>query len=152
MITQIELKNYLSYDKTTGDFIALQGDKRHIIGRKLGTLHSSGYIVIAINKKLYKAHRLAWLYEKGNFPKEMIDHINRDKSDNRLINLREVEQTHNSENNPLKKSNSSGYPGVSFSKKNMRWRARITYGYKEKHLGYFDTPQKAFEEIGRAHV
>jgi excinuclease UvrABC ATPase subunit len=145
MIKQTDLKNYLSYDKDTGEFIALQGSLRHPVGRKLGTLHSTGYVVIRIQGKLYKAHRLAWLYETGKFPDGVIDHINRNKSDNRFSNLREIEITHNAENNPIKKSNSSGFPGVSFSKKMKCWRARITYNYKEKHLGYFESAEDAFK-------
>ena len=137
MITQKQLKEYLSYDRNNGEFIALQRSPKYPASRKLGTLHSTGYVVIKIQKKLYKAHRLAWLYETGKFPDGVIDHINRNKSDNRFCNLREIEITHNSENNPIKKSNSSGYPGISFKKEMKRWRARITFGYKEKHLGYF---------------
>jgi len=52
-----------------------------------------GYIIIKINRKDYQAHRLAWLYEYGNFPKQTIDHINRIKTDNRICNLRDVSQS-----------------------------------------------------------
>jgi hypothetical protein len=145
MITQKELKDRLEYNKETGEFFAINGNSRWAKGRKVGTLHSTGYVFINIQGKVYKAHRLAWLYEKGKFPEGVIDHINRNKSDNRFCNLREIEITHNAENNPLKKSNTSGFPGVSFSKQMKRWRARITYGYKEKHLGYFQTAEDAYK-------
>ena len=145
MITQTELLDYLSYDCLTGKFFAKKASINRPAGRELGTLHSTGYVVIRINDKLYKAHRLAWLYVTGKFPDLKIDHINRIKNDNRWENLREVSHTQNCENNPIKKSNTSGAVGVGWSKQMKKWRARITYGYKEKHLGYFGTLEEARE-------
>lgn len=145
MITQTELLDYLSYDALTGEFFAKKASASRAVGRKLGTLHSTGYVVIRINDKLYKAHRLAWLYMTGKFPELRIDHINRIKNDNRWENLREVSHSQNCENNPIKKSNRSGMVGVGWAKHMGKWRARIMYGYKEKHLGYFDTREAAHE-------
>lgn len=143
MITQKELLEYLTYDQNTGEFFALRASINRPAGRRLGTLHSTGYDVIRIGEKLYKAHRLAWLYMTGSFPKHKIDHINRVKNDNRWCNLRDVTHSQNCENNPIKKSNRTGFVGVGYSKNMKKWRARIMYGYKEKHLGYFDTPEDA---------
>jgi hypothetical protein len=145
MITQSYLKAYLVYRPETGEFFAKSDNGRFKAGRRLGTLHSIGYEVIRIEKKLYKSHRLAWLYMTGSFPKQSIDHINRVKNDNRWLNLREVSQSQNSENNPMKRSNSSGFVGVGYSKKLKKWRSRIMYGYKEVHLGYFDSPESAHD-------
>lgn len=145
MITQQRLKEYLTYRPETGEFFALNPSINRPAGRKLGTLHSTGYIVIRIDDKLYKAHRLAWLYMTGTFPKMKIDHVNRIKSDNHWGNLRDVSHSQNCENNPIKKSNRSGFVGVGWSKSMKKWRARIMYGYKGKHLGYFDCPKEAHE-------
>lgn len=145
MITQKDLKQYLEYLPETGEFFANKKSINRPAGRKLGTVHSTGYVVIRIKDKLYKAHRLAWLYMTGEFPGNVIDHINRDKKDNRFVNLRDVTRSDNSENNPIKRSNSSGFVGVSWYAPTKKWRARIMYGYKGKHLGYFQTPQEAHE-------
>lgn len=145
MVTFERLKEYLHYNPDTGEFIALQSSINRPAGRRLGTLHSTGYYVIRIDDRLYKAHRLAWLYMTGAMPQYTIDHINRLKSDNRWCNLRDVEHTHNSENGVMRKSNRSGFQGVGYAKHMKKWRARITYGYKEKHLGYFETEEAAYE-------
>lgn len=150
MITQAQLTEYLSYNPETGDFFANYESFGRPVGRKLGTQHSTGYVVIRIKDKLYKAHRLAWLYMTGSFPSLVIDHVNRIKNDNRWENLREVSRSQNSENNPIKKSNSSGHPGVGWSRQMHKWRARITVGYKEKHLGYFDTVEEASKAYAKA--
>ena len=145
MLTQQELKNYLSYDPASGIFTRLKITSKFKSGKILGTRHSTGYFVIRINDKLYKAHRLAWLYMKGEFPTLKIDHINRDGFDNRWENLREITQRQNSENRSLAKNNTSGHPGVDWAKKLCKWRARITVNYKGFHIGYFDTKEEAIE-------
>lgn len=150
MLTQQRIKEYLTYLPDTGEFFANHKSINRPAGRKLGTVHSTGYCVIRVDDKLYKAHRLAWLYMTGVFPEKIIDHINRIKSDNRWTNLKEFSQSQNSENNPLKKSNTSGFVGVSWNRKLKKWRARITFGYKEKHLGYFESKELAFAAYAQA--
>jgi hypothetical protein len=145
MLTQQQLKNYLSYDPESGVFIRVKDNSKLKSEKILGTKHSTGYVVIRVNDKLYKAHRLAWLYMNGEFPSLTIDHINRDGFDNRWENLREVTQKQNSENRSVAKNNTSGHPGVDWAKKLGKWRARITVNYKGFHIGYFDTKEKAIE-------
>jgi hypothetical protein len=145
MITQQQLKEYLSYDPDTGTFLRVKKAGKFKSGDVLGTRHSTGYIVIRINDKLYKAHRLAWLYMHGEFPVLKIDHINRDGCDNRLENLRLVTQKQNCENRSLGKNNKSGHPGVDWCKKLCKWRARITVNYKGLHLGYFANIEDAID-------
>jgi hypothetical protein len=137
MITQQQLKDHLSYDPKTGIFTRVKNTARYKAGSILGTKHSTGYVVIRIEDKLYKAHRLAWLYVYGQFPELRIDHINRDGLDNRLSNLRLATSKENSENRSVGRNNKSGHPGVDWSKKLKKWRARITVNYKGIHLGYF---------------
>lgn len=143
MITQQQLKEHLSYDPKTGLFTRIKDSGRFKKGSELGTRHSTGYFVIRIGQKLYKAHRLAWMYVFGSFPALNIDHINRNGLDNRLVNLRLVTQKQNTENRSIAKNNTSGHPGISWSKKLGKWRARITINYKGKHLGYFQEKQDA---------
>lgn len=145
MLTQKQLKEHLSYDPETGIFLRVKNAGRFKAGNVLGTKHSTGYIVIRIKDKLYKAHRLSWLYVYGKFPALKIDHINRDGCDNRLENLRLVTQKQNSENRSLGKNNTSGHPGVSWCIKSCKWRARITVNYKGLHIGYFASLQDAID-------
>ena len=140
MLTQEVLKNYLTYDPENGTFIRNKDKKI------LGTKHSTGYVVIRISKpsdKLYKAHRLAWLYMHGSFPTNIIDHINRNGFDNRIENLREVTQKQNTENRLLNKNNTSGFKGVSWSNVANKWRARIWNNRKEIFLGLYDEKNDA---------
>ena len=96
-MTQELLKEYFSYDKHSGIFTRIKTDsKSHLkfVGQPTGVIASRGYIQIKFRKKRYYAHRLAWLYETGEWPEE-IDHINRVKDDNRFINLESVDRIEN---------------------------------------------------------
>ena len=90
MINSNELRALLTYDKDTGVFRRNTSSGGQEIGSIAGTISKYGYIRIRIKNKAYFAHRLAWLYEYGVWPENEIDHINGEKSDNRLINLRKV--------------------------------------------------------------
>ena len=133
MITQKRLKELLHYDPDTGIFTWLADGKcKRKAGDTAGTLDSSnGYIRIRIDKRSYVAHRLAWLYMHGSWPDELLDHINRDRADNRAVNLRQVNYTYNAYNcSPNSNCLYSNYKGVSYdavSKRNRakRWIASI---------------------------
>lgn len=145
-ITDLELKDILHYCPETGVFTWLIAKSQRVrVGEKGGHLASNGYVVIAINNKAYKAHRLAWLYMTGSWPEEEIDHINGIKNDNRIVNLREATKSQNQHNVGVRGDNSSGYKGVSFETKNKKWRADIQFNGKRIFLGYFDFPKKASE-------
>ncbi|MBD1229107.1 HNH endonuclease [Xenorhabdus griffiniae] len=88
-------------------------------------------------------HRLAWLLYYGRWPSEFIDHINGDKSDNRIVNLREASNTENSWNSKMRKNNSSGIKGVCWCKSKKKWVARIRIDGKRKTLGYFSNIDEA---------
>lgn len=102
----------------------------------------SGYRVGAINNKNTRAHRVIWKMVHGTEP-EQIDHINGNRADNRIANLRAVVNAHNGRNQKLRISNSSGIMGVSFCKRAGKWRARITVNGKDKHLGIFKSYSEA---------
>jgi len=114
-------------------------------GQLAGAKQKTGYILIRLDKKDYYAHRLMWLYVYGAIPLLQIDHINRDKSDNRSANLRLATQKQNSENIFRAKQNTSGFRGVRFETrlKSKPWSACITNNYKQKHLGYYATMEEA---------
>jgi hypothetical protein len=151
MLTQDRLKELLSYDPETGIFINVVQRARSIkIGSAAGW-DDNEYIRIEIDNKTYRAHRLAWLYIYGNFPKKGIDHINGNKADNRLINLREASDLQNGQNqhNPTKR-NTSGYLGVSWSKRENKFVAQIRVNGKGRQIGFFNTAEEAHEAYLKA--
>src|SRR5690606_11618117 len=95
-----------------------------------------GYREVGIDGRLYKAHRVIWLYIAGEWPDE-IDHINGDRSDNRFANLRAVSRAENMRNKRSYKNNRSGQNGVSWHNQDRRWIAYITINGKFKRLGGF---------------
>lgn len=135
-LTQEELKQILSYDKDTGEFTWLVRTAHKIyVGDTAGYLRDNGYIIIVIKNKNYRAHRLAWLYVNGKFPKDFIDHINGIKNDNRICNLREATSQQNHFNKNVK--------GYSFDAKKGKYHAYIGKDGKRTNLGYFKTEAEA---------
>lgn len=147
MITQKYLKSILHYDSETGIFIRIKiTNRKQKIGEICGTLMNRGYISIKIDKKSYLSHRLAWFYVYGKWPKNNIDHINNNKLDNRICNLRDIPQSLNVQN--LKKSysnNKTGLLGVCKQKNSSKWRAEIRINYEKIFLGLFETAELAHE-------
>ena len=138
MLTQSELKKHFYYDAETGVFTRLtsvssNAKKGDIAGSKCG----HGYLLIAINKKRYMAHRLAWLYVYGEWPKGCVDHINHIKNDNSISNLRDVSYKGNSTNMPRNTLNTSGLTGVYWHKVKEKWQACIGVDGDVLYLGYF---------------
>lgn len=149
-LTQEGLKELLHYDSETGQFtwnVTLCNRARK--GNKAGHIAGRGYLYIGFNGKVYSAHRLAWLYVYGQIPENDIDHINGEKTDNRINNLRDVETVINCQNRRAARDGSrSGIMGASWHKRIGKWAAQIRIGGKPTHLGYFTTP----EEAGRAYL
>ena len=137
MITQEELKKQLKYDPNTGIFIRLTSNSNRIkVGDIAGGMNI-GYLIICVNGKKYQAHRLAWLYVYGEAPKHQLDHINHDRSDNRILNLRCTTNQENHKNRTINKNNTSGIIGISWHKKSNKWQVRIMINGKDKYLGRF---------------
>ena len=144
MLTQGNLKTQLNYDSQTGKFCWCISRGKARAGANAGTVMPNGYVRLGINNKLYLAHRLAWLYVYGEFPESEIDHINGDRADNRISNLRLATSAENSQNMKRYASNTSGFPGVYFNKNHNKYYARINYSGMRKHLGFYDTAELAF--------
>lgn len=135
-----DVSRYLCYDKWTGELLwADKPNKKIIIGSVAGSVSDDGYIRLKFNKVRYLAHRIAWYLHYGKWPEGFIDHINRDRGDNRIENLREVSKRVNSQNQE------SYNRGAHFVKSRNKWRSRICVNGKEKTLGYFRTEQEAQE-------
>jgi len=135
-ITQKELKELLHYDPLTGIFTWASTRRGRKVGNTAGYLNTIGYIIIQINGKKYKAHRLAWLYVHGYLP-EFIDHENHIRDNNWILNLQDATRIENGKNLSIYKNNSSGVTGVNWHKTTNKWRASIGINNKDKHLGLF---------------
>lgn len=145
MLTLTRLKDFASYDAETGLFIRNRPTgrwDRFPAGTVIGKANRLGYIELRIDGKLYRAHRLAWFYCFGQWPKNEIDHINGNPSDNRIANLREATRSQNGSNLKLSKANTSGLKGVHLHKPGV-WRARIAPRKKSICLGLYDCPAAA---------
>lgn len=148
LLTQEALKQLLSYNRETGVFTWIGSKNTRVKnGSVAGSTDSSGHIQIKVNKKGYAAHRLAWLYECGSFPLMQIDHINGNRTDNRIDNLRDVSASVNSQNKRIATSQNktSGLLGVHWSKAANKWVAAIKLQNKTKYLGVFVSKEDAHQ-------
>lgn len=135
-MTQEELKRILHYDPNTGIFTRLSSKRSSLIGTQAGTFNH-GYIQIRVGKKIYQAHRLAWLYIHGEWPDKVIDHKDGNPSNNCIDNLRVCTLIQNQFNSRKPVINTSGVKGVYFSKSTGKWQASIRVNGKLKYLGVF---------------
>jgi hypothetical protein len=148
----VDLLNHLfEYDKETGNLIWKKALAKRI---KVGDIAGckckvSGYITVRINKKSYYAHRLVFLMHKGYLPKT-IDHINGDRADNRIENLRAASAQQNQHNRRMSKNNTSGYKGVSWNIVMKKWHAYIYLESKRINLGHYNTPEEADAVVRKA--
>lgn len=143
-ITLSELSSILKYDPDTGIFRWRITHHRVKFNQIAGTKQEArNCIQICIAKKMYKAHRLAFIFMTGSYPKGVVDHINGDGFDNRWDNLRDVSQAVNARNCKLSKNNTSGITGVYFDKSRSKWAASIKVNKKVISLGRFDTIEEA---------
>lgn len=140
-----EVKSLIKYDPETGVLSwAVRRGSAHA-GKVISTISNDGYIVVGINRRRYQAHRVAWVVHYGEWPDGDIDHINGDRADNRISNLRLCDDSQN-QFNVSKKTGvfTSSYKGVGFHSRSKKWRARIRVRNKRIELGYFDTQEEAY--------
>jgi len=139
MINQKDLKEALHYNPDTGVFtwVNLSPYARSAkIGDVAGYLDKKdGYMRIKVKGKQYLSHRLAWFYAHGVWPKHEVDHVNHDRADNRIVNLREVTRLENMRNASQYKTNTSGVTGVYWHKPTEKWQASIAVEGKLLYLG-----------------
>lgn len=159
VLSQEMLKERLHYDRETGVFtwLDVKANSNSVRNKRAGCTDRAGYVQIglSVDGKSYAlfAHRLAWLYEYGEFPSGSLDHINHSKTDNRITNLRIATTRENLRNQSMHSNNTTGYTGVTFSKANNKYYAHIKVNYKQKSLGYFENIEDAAKAAkeARAH-
>lgn len=150
-LTPKEVRRLIDYDPDTGaltwrsrprcDFhrdLDWSRWNTRFAGRPAFTVNSGGYLVGRLAGKMRKAHRVAWAHFYGAWPEATIDHVNRDKRDNRIHNLRDVSRSVNLRNMPKPKDNTSGVVGVYWRKDLCKWRALIAVDGKTLQLGHFE--------------
>lgn len=148
------LRNLLDYDPETGvltwkertwrDFptprrleTVREWNKKNS-GKNAAKKVTDGYLVVATHNRQFRAHRVAWAIFHGEWPSDQIDHINGVRDDNRISNLREVNNKQNSRNQRRRKTNKSGVTGVFWSDAHGMWLAQIRVSGRCKHLGRFE--------------
>ena len=138
MITQKELKEILEYNENTGKFFWKIKPMYNVnIGDKAGNNHN-GYTRLTINGKKYLTHRLAWLYVYGEFPKGDLDHIDNDRGNCRINNLRIANKSTNGFNRKKQANNTSGIKGVIWSKASNKWMVKIGVNKKKLYFGVWN--------------
>lgn len=153
-LTVKQVTDKFSYDPETGILTSRVKYGSKPEGRVVGCTDERGYVRVRVGGMLIKAHRVIWFMQTGDVP-PIIDHINRDKGDNRWCNLRIATSSENAGNASISPRNTSGFKGVSFDKSRNRWRASVpgspakltveskyhaavVYNYfAEKHFGKF---------------
>ena len=136
------LNQVLEYKKKTGYVYWRSSNK---IVKSCTTTKGARYKRIMINSEHYVLHRIIYQMHYGDLlSSEVIDHIDRNKQNNKIENLRKANVFINNQNQGERKNNTSGYKGVSWSKQRNKWRATITINKKHKHFGFFATKEEAF--------
>jgi len=131
-----------AFDYQDGQLIRKIG-RINEVGSIAGYVHKgTGYVHIKIKAKAFKAHRLIFLYHYGYFP-EFVDHIDGNKQNNRIVNLREASKQENCQNQKVRWTNSSGVKGVSWHKVNKKWKVALCKNYRSYYFGTYEDKELA---------
>lgn len=138
------VKELLDYNAETGLFIWKVSTGSVKKGQEAGWVTWNNYRKISVDGLHYAAHRLAWFYTYGEWPEKDLDHIDGNRLNNSLYNLREASRSENLMNRDKMPRNTSGYKGVSLHRETGKWDARITAYGKQYYLGIFPTKIDAY--------
>ena len=115
-----------------------------------GTKRKDGRMQVQVFGRVFLSHRIVWAIHHGSWPSFFVDHIDMDKMNNKISNLREATKEENSRNTKKKKTNTSGLKGVSFHRLSGKWRADINLGMKQVSLGLFCSKEDAYAAYCKA--
>ena len=137
----------LEYCPDTGSFFWKKTRNQMAVeGSEAGCVDNKGYRVITYDGKRYKAHRLAWFFVHNQWPKNQIDHIDENKSNNRISNLRDVSQSVNQHNISIaRKDNTSGHRAIHWHKQHQKWNVRVQLEGKRHEVGLFEDLEDAIQ-------
>lgn len=113
---------------------------------------SDGYTIVRVGGRMLRAHRIIYAIIHGEMPEGEIDHINGNRADNRIENLRDVSKSVNQHNSKKRKDNSSGFPGVSWDTQHQKWRAQIMVDNQQIRLGLFENLEDAVQARKKAKI
>lgn len=150
MLDAATLRTLLHYDQTTGAFAWRKRRGRVRPGSPAGHIKYDGYSYICINRVTYRAHRLAWLYVTGEWPKQLIDHRDCNPANNAFSNLREADKKQNGANQPKRPGTSSNYKGVTWNAKVKKWQSTIKNNGRCLYLGCFAEEEDAAKAYAAA--
>jgi hypothetical protein len=136
MITQERVRELFLY-KDGSLFWRVRRQGVRADGSMAGGCDSNGYLRMQIDGKSYKAHRLIFLYHHGYIPENDIDHIDRNRSNNKIENLREASRSCNLRNSTQQSQTSSGVKGLTWNKSRQKWKAQIVVHGASKYLGLY---------------
>lgn len=146
-LNQNDLIDLFNYDAASGLLTYKTNTKNKSVGEVAGKENSDGYLQIKIGKRSYKVHRLIWFYVYGCWPVDLIDHINGNRTDNRICNLREATNAQNMRNSKLQRRNKSGEKGVMWRERDKRWIAACKVNGKPNYVGCFVELQDAVNAV-----
>lgn len=150
MLTHERLKDLLRYDSESGVFTWLQSKGTKVAGQPAGHVCRDTGMYVTIDRRSYRAHRLAWFYMNARWPDLQVDHIDRNPNNNAWINLREATPGQNSRNTRISIANSSGVKGVRWNRQTEKWIAQIHCDGVMHVVGYFDDLVEAKQAIRSA--
>lgn len=137
------LNSVLRYDSESGHLYWKEDRGRHKVkGKIAGYAHCEGYVAVGLDGKRFLAHRVAWMLTYGTWPDEWIDHVNGNRSDNRLVNLRECSPSENNSN----RKNGPGRDlpkGVSFHRRTGKYQAHVRKSGRVVYSGLFASVEEA---------
>jgi HNH endonuclease/AP2 domain len=141
------LKSRYSYDPVTGVLVSKFGRWKSQVVMQT---EQQGYVVVRIDKKIFKAHRVIWKMMTGQEPPDEIDHVNNDRADNRWSNLRDATKANNQWNRKAQRSGRAGLKGAQWHERDQRWYSEIRTHGDRVWLGYFETPEEAHDAYVKA--
>ena len=145
--TQKELLEYLSYDADTGILTWIKKpSKKIVLNSRAGSQTETGYRTLYFKGKKYQEHHVIWCIVHGQFPTMQIDHIDQDRSNNAINNLREVSQSENSRNRARARRTRLGEVGIWWCRRRRKYVAEITLNRKKVYQKTFDDIDDAIRE------